>query len=172
VKRWNRRRILTTAGLAAVLIGIALLLSGAARGIALYAYLLLLVLMAVVMVGSRIGRAWPPTPRFERLIPPRVEPEGRVLQLEGLVGRLAGGSPNAFDLHQRVRPLVRQIVAAQLARGRGIDLDSRPDRAEQLVGPWTWQLIRPDAAAPADSWGQTWTRPEMNALVSELEQLR
>ena len=172
MKHWNRRRILTTAGLAVVTIGIALLLSGAARGIALYAYLLLLVLIAVVMVGSRIARAWPPTPRFDRLIPRRDEPEARVLQLEGLVGRLSGGSPNAFDLHQRVRPLVRQIVAAQLARTYGIDLDSRPDRAEQLVGPWTWQLIRPDLTAPADSWGQTWSPREMNALVSELEQLR
>lgn len=172
MKRRNGRRILIAAGLAVVTIGIALLLSGAARGIALYAYLLLLVLIAVVMVVSRIRRVWPPTPRFDRLIPRRDEPEARVLQLEGLVGRLSGGSPNAFDLHQRVRPLVRQIVAAQLARAHGIDLESRPDRAEQLVGPWTWQLIRPDFAAPTDSWGQTWSPSEMNALVSELEQLR
>ena len=56
MKRWNRRRILIAAGLAVVTIGIALLLSGAARGIALYAYLLLLVLIAVVMVGSRIAQ--------------------------------------------------------------------------------------------------------------------
>ena len=66
----------------------------------------------------------------------------------------------------------RQIVASQLARAHGIDLDSRPDRAEQLVGPWTWRLIRPDVVAPADSWGATWSPRELDALVSELEQLR
>ena len=170
--RWSGRRIAGTVAGVVVAIALALALSGTARGIALYAYLLLLVLIAVVAIGSRIGRAWPRTPRFERLIPARAEPEARVLQLEGLAGRLAGGSPNAFDLYHRVRPLVREIVTAQLSRGHGIDLDTRPDRAQQLVGTWTWELIRPDLEAPTDSWAHTWSTRELDALTTELEQLR
>jgi hypothetical protein len=157
--------------LAIVTIVIALALSGAARGIALYAYLLLLVLIAALSIGGHIRTAWPPTPRFDRLIPRRDEPEVRVLQLEGLVGRLAGGNPNAFDLYHRIRPLVRDIVTAKLARGRGIDLESNPARAERFVGPWTWQLIRPDLGPPDDGWSRTWSTREMNELVAELERL-
>jgi hypothetical protein len=167
MRRRSRRRLAATAGTAAAIVAIALALSGGARGIALYLYLLLLALVAVVALGRRIRNAWPSTPRFEQLLPPRVEPERRVLQLEGLAGRL--DHPNAFDLYERIRPLVRRIVAAQLARGHGVDLDRRPERAEQLVGPRTWQLIRPDLAAPADSWGPTWSARELDELVTELE---
>jgi hypothetical protein len=171
MRRWTRRRIAATVGAVVVLVVIALALSGGARGIALYLYLLLLALAAVVVVARRIHQAWPATPPFEQLLPARTAPETRIPQLEGLVGRLGGGNPNAFELYQRVRPLVRQIVAAQLARSHGIDLDRRPDRAERLVGPRTWQLIRPDLAAPADSWGPTWSPGELGELVTELEAL-
>jgi hypothetical protein len=155
--------------IAAIALGVAL--SGAARGIALYAYLLLVVLIAAVTIGSRIRGAWPPTPRFERLVPRGEASEGRVLQLEGLAGRLAGGSPNAFDLYHRIRPMARDIAIAKLARGRGIDVESNPARAERYVGPWTWQLIRPDLEPPRDGWAPTWTARELNELLTELEQL-
>jgi hypothetical protein len=137
----------------------------------LYAYLLLLVLLAVLGIGARIRGAWPRTPPFERLIPRQPARETRVLQLEGLEGRLGGGSPNAFDLYHRIRPLVQQIVVARLAQGYGVDLETRPERAQRLVGPQTWELIRPDLEPPTDSWGRTWSVRETEALVTELEQL-
>ena len=152
MSRWSRRRrLLAAAILAVVAIAIALALSGAAprdRALRLPA-------APGADRGRRASarasaRTWPPTPRFERLIPARDEPEARVLQLEGLVGRLAGGNPNAFDLHQRIRPLVREIVAAQLARGaRHRPRAATPSAPSSYVGPWTWQLIRPDLAAAA-----------------------
>ena len=172
LSRWDRRRLVVAviAALTTVVIGLAL--SGSSRGIALYAYLLLLTLIAAVTIGARIRRAWPPTPRFDRLVPRPSEAETRVLQLEALSGRLAGGRPSALDVHQRIRPLVTTIVAAQLARSYGIDLERRPDRAEQLVGPRTWELIRPGVEAPRDAWGPTWSTAELDELVSELERAR
>jgi len=171
VTRWGRRRVALTIVLAIVAIALGVALSGAARGVALYAYLLLLVLIAAFGIGGHIRTAWPATPRFDRLIPRRDEPEARLLQLEGLVGRLAGGNPNAFDLYHRIRPMVRDIVTARLAGGRGIDLESDPARAERYVGPWTWQLIRPDLPPPQDGWSRTWSTRELNELATELERL-
>jgi hypothetical protein len=170
--KWGRRRVALVVLVALVTIVIALALSGQARGIALYAYLLFLVLLAAVTIGGHIRSAWPATPRFDALVPRRDEPEARVLQLEGLVGRLAGGHPNAFDLYHRIRPMVRQIVLAQLSRGAGVDLESHPERAERYVGPWTWELIRPDLEPPLDGWTRTWSPRELEALVTELEALR
>src|SRR5205085_11730300 len=115
--------------------------------------------------------AWPATPRFDRLIPRRDEPAARVLQLKGLVGRLAGGKPNAYDLYHRIRPMVRDIVIAQLARGQGVDVETDPGRAERYVGPWTWRLIRPDLAPPQDGWSVTWSARELSELLTELERL-
>jgi hypothetical protein len=171
VRRWSRRRIAAVVAGGIVAVAIALALSGSARGIALYAYLLFLVLIAVLTIGSRIRRVWPRTQPFERLIPWRPPHDGRVPQLETLSGRLSGGQPNAFDLYHRIRPLVQQVVVARLARGYGIDLETRPERAQRLVGPRTWELIRPDLEPPRDSWGRTWSVDEMEALVTELEQL-
>ena len=169
--RWTRRRIAAVAAGVLVVVGIALALSGAARGIALYAYLLLLTLAAVLAVRARMRRAWPPTPRFERLLPPRPAPGRRVHQLESLVGRLSGGYPSAYDLYARIRPLAHEIAAARLVRAHGVDLDESPERAERLLGPRTWQLVRPDVAPPQDPWSRTWTPRELNELLAELEAL-
>ena len=171
MRRWRRRRVVAVVVGAVVMVAIAIALSGSARGIALYAYLLFVVLIAVLTIGSRIRRVWPRTQPFERLIPSRPPHDGRVPQLETLSGRLSGGEPNAFDLYHRIRPLVQQIVVARLARGYGVDLESRAERAERYVGPWTWQLIRPDLQPPVDSWSRAWSRRELDQLVTELEQL-
>ena len=55
---------------------------------------------------------------------------------------------SAFDLHHALRPIVREIAAARLAR-RGISLDRQPDRAQALLGAQAWELVRPDREAPS-----------------------
>jgi hypothetical protein len=171
MRRLGRRRLATAAGLVAAATLLAVVLVGVARGIALGAYVLVLVAIAVASLSSRLRAAWPATTAFERLFPARVEPTWRVGQLEGLVGRLSGGEPSAFVLHQRVRPLVRDIAAARLARGHGVDLEGMPERAQALVGPRTWELIRPDREAPHDRHARPWSSPELNELVDELERI-
>lgn len=151
---------------------VALFVFGAAPGIALYAGVLLLVAVVVAMLGARIALAFPATPPFGRPVPRQREPEAGVLQLDGLVLRLSDGNPNAFDLHHRVRPLVREIAAARLARHHGLELESRPELAHALVGPRTWELIRPERVPPDSVWNaRGWSEAELSELVDELEEI-
>ncbi len=53
-----------------------------------------------------------------------------------------------YTVHRRMRPAVRLLVAGRLAR-EGIDLDRDP-RAPAILGPTTWDVVRPDSQPPAD----------------------
>jgi hypothetical protein len=171
VSRWNRRRVALAAAACAAAVVLGLALAGTARGIALYAYVLLLAGIGVTALVSRLRAAWPATPRFERLLPAADPPVSRIGQLEGLTGRLAGGYPNEGEVHARLRPLVQDVVAARLAGRHGVDLESMPGRARALVGPRTWELVRPDREPPPDRFARTWSPQDLHALVDELEQL-
>jgi hypothetical protein len=171
VSRWGRRRVALAVAACAAAVALGLALAGAARGIALYAYVLVLAGVGVAMLASRLRSAWPATPRFERLLPAVDPPESRILQLEGLTGRLAGGYPNEGEVHARLRPLVQDVAAARLAGRHGVDLESMPARARALVGPRTWELVRPDREPPADRFARAWSPRDLHALVDELERI-
>jgi hypothetical protein len=125
--------------------------------------------IGVAALASRLRAAWPGTPRFERLLPAADPPSNRILQLEGLTGRLAGGYPNEGEVHARLRPLVEDVAAARLAGSHGVDLETMPERARALVGPRTWELVRPDREPPADRFARTWSPRDLHALLDELE---
>jgi hypothetical protein len=169
VSRWDRRRVALAGAACAVAIVLGLALAGAARGIALYAYVLFLAGLGVAALAARLRAAWPATPRFQRLLPPPDPPMGRIVQLDGLTGRLAGGYPNEGEVHARLRPLVQDVAAARLAGRHGVDLERMPGRARALVGPRTWELVRPDREPPVDRFARTWSPRDLHALVDELE---
>ena len=54
------------------------------------------------------------------------------------------GRANAFDLHYRLRPLLRDLAADRLSAGHGVSLDGQPERAQQLLGEELWELVRVD----------------------------
>lgn len=54
------------------------------------------------------------------------------------------GGANEFDLHYRLRPLLRQIAAERLQNVYGVDLDREPERARSLLGDGLWEVVRPD----------------------------
>lgn len=171
MRKPGRTRLVLTLAAATVALSLALALAGAGRGIALYAYVLVLVALAVGVLVAHLGSALPATPAFGQLVPRQLEREARVPQIEGLVYRLSGGAPNAFDLHHRMRPLVFEIAAARLARRHGVDLERRPERAHELVGPRTWELVRPDRELPQDRSERGWSEKELGELVDELERI-
>ncbi len=118
---------------------------------------------------TRIRKALPPAPPFDTMLPRGGERRTGAPQLEELGRRLSNGSPNAYDLHHRLRPLAREIAGARLARRHGIDLERRPERAQELVGPRTWELVRPERPPPVDRFAPGWSEPELAELVDELE---
>jgi predicted exporter len=54
------------------------------------------------------------------------------------------GSANEYDLHYRLRPLLRELVAERLRSRRGVVFDQDPERARDLLGDELWAVVRPD----------------------------
>jgi hypothetical protein len=78
---------------------------------------------------------------------------------------------NAFHLHLRLRPLLREIAAHRLMKRYGLDLDAEPGRARELVGGSAWEVVRPDRPPPGDRLA---TGPPLSSLrdvVSDLERI-
>lgn len=60
------------------------------------------------------------------------------------------GVSSAFDFHYRLAPRLRTIAGGLLSSRRDVSLTGRPGRAEEILGPRTWELIRPDRSPPTD----------------------
>jgi hypothetical protein len=58
---------------------------------------------------------------------------------------------SAFDTYFRLRPILRELASTRLALS-AVDLDAPGGRAEALLGPEAWALVRPDAARPSDHY--------------------
>jgi hypothetical protein len=105
--------------------------------------------IAAIVVLNLIGsfrtfepQAWLRSP-FEREPEPPEEPEP-IPELDRIDRTVVLGAANEFDLHYRLRPLLRKLAAERLLAKRGIDLDREPDRARALLGDELWELVQPD----------------------------
>jgi hypothetical protein len=125
-----------------------------------------LVALALVRSATRA------LPREQRLRTPRrpapVEPE----VLTKLRRQLVAAQTSAGEIHYRLRPQLREIAAALLARKRRVDLDGDPDEARRLLGEETWQLLRADREPPADRRAGGLSLDELRDLVDALERQR
>ncbi len=70
---------------------------------------------------------------------------------------------NAYALHSRLLPQLREIADARLERtGR----QAGPD----TLGRW-WELLRPDRPEPADQFAPGIPADELRQLVADLERM-
>jgi hypothetical protein len=76
---------------------------------------------------------------------------------------------NAFHLHARLRPLLRDVAAHRLRTRYGVELDREPGRARGLVGPAAWDVVRPDRPPPLDRLAAGPSLDELSVVVDELE---
>lgn len=167
----SRTRGAVLAGLGTAALLVALALAGGARGLALYGYVVFLGSLGLAWLLGGVRSAADGTPPIASLLHRRPARDGRVQQLEILARQLAAGQSSAFELHRRLRPLVREIAAARLARHHGVDLDRLPDRARELLGPRSWELARPDREPPQERFARGWAADEIAGLVDELERI-
>jgi hypothetical protein len=86
-----------------------------------------------------------------------------------LVRDLELSTYNAFHLHARVRPLLRDVAAHRLRARYGVELDAEPGRARELVGAAAWELVRPDRPPPDDRLAAGPRMGELAVVVDELE---
>lgn len=87
--------------------------------------------------------------RLAAALDPRPPEVPRIPELDRLERELYMSAARDFDLHYRLRPLVREIAVARLER-RGLRLDSGSAAVHELLGEDLWALVRPDRPAPSD----------------------
>ena len=95
-------------------------------------------------------------------------PEG-LIALERLVVLAVA---TAFDLHYRLRPLLRQIAAQRLADNRGLRLADGGPRVEQVLGGGLWALVRPDRPGGESRFGPGVRPQALHQAIERLESIR
>jgi hypothetical protein len=75
-------------------------------------------------------------------------PPVRPPDLERTERMLSMATTTAFDLHFRLRPVLREVAEQRLADRRGLRLDSGDPRVEAACGEELWEIVRPDREAP------------------------
>jgi len=80
---------------------------------------------------------------------PRTEEpaSGRLPEVARIEREVVLATGSGFDQHVRINPLLRDITRHRLWTRRGVDIDERPDRARELLGPELWELVQ---AGPPD----------------------
>jgi hypothetical protein len=84
---------------------------------------------------------------------------------------VALASARAFDLHYRLRPVLREIADHRLESRRGIRADEMPDAAEAALGPAAWELVRSDRPEPTDRMGPGLPLARLSEVLDTLERI-
>jgi hypothetical protein len=136
------------------------------RALALRIYLLFLGALLMLVVVSGVSAAAPRarTSDFTAALDERPEPAAAVPQLAKVEREVTLAIGNAYDLHARLLPHLREIAAARLER-RG--QQPGPD----TLGRW-WELLRPDRPEPRERFAPGIPEHELRALVADLEAIR
>ncbi len=140
----------------------------------LAAYVLALSAIALLHL-TRLARgeeSWLRTPsELDRTLASRPETRVRPAELIRIERELTLGSATQEHLHARLLPILRDAAAARLATKHEIDFDRRPDRARELLGDDTWEIVRPDREVPADRNAPGLPLRRIAAVIDTIERL-
>jgi hypothetical protein len=161
-----------SAALATIGLVVALFVRPSDANLAVEAFVLFIGALGMVLLVRATARLFPPqtTSRIERPRRPRRKVK-RLSELVRIERELEMATESAFDTHYRLRPLLRELAVARLAK-RGVELDGPGSRAAELLGPDAWELVRPDLTRPAKHHAAGVHLATVERAVTALEQLR
>lgn len=167
------RQALVWAVCAGIAAGVVAIARPGDRDLVLDAYLLFVGALALLILVRVTSVALPRTGRslFADALREVPVATARPAELETLERRLLLATETAFEVHYRLRPLLREIAAHRLASHRGIDLDGDPDAARDALGPEAWELVRPDREPPAERLGPGHPLSRIRAAIEALERV-
>jgi hypothetical protein len=155
----------------AILLGLVVAFPGERR-VLVGVYELVVGAMALAALVSSVGalrpERWVRSPLDRRV--EKSESPAPVDELERIDRLVVLGCSNAFDLHYRLRPLLRDLAAERLHAGYGVELDREPERARPLLGEELWDVVRPGRELGHRS-GPGLPFAELAPLVRRLEEL-
>jgi hypothetical protein len=167
IVRTGKLLLLPTAGLLAVVAFVP-----GRTELAVRIYALVLCGAALLLLLGVLRRAYAPvTPLRGRVKPARLGRRDTPGSLARIEQEVALGIAGAFDLHHRLRPRLRTLAAELLATRRGISLNGAPERARDLLGDETWELVREDRPPPEDRQARGLPINELRDVVESLERV-
>ena len=163
-------RALVAAAVAIAGLAIALVMRPGDSGLAAEAFVLFVGALGMGLLAQVVARLFPTTPSKIHAAKRPQRKDKRLASLEKIERELEMATQSAFDTHYRLRPLLRELAAARLARA-GVELDRPGSRAAELLGPETWELVRPDRVRPAEHHAAGVRLAAVEHAVAALEQL-
>jgi hypothetical protein len=170
-----RRVVLRGAEILALPTAVAAVVIALAPGrtaLAVHVYVLVVLAAALAsVVGSIAGQAQAGESQFDTALDRPEEEHERLPELARLEREVALAQASAFDVHYRLRPVLREIAGGLLAVRRGVDLDRRPERARELLGEETFEVVRGDREPPWDRLAPGLDTAQLERVVVTLEAL-
>lgn len=135
------------------------------RDLAIRVYVLFVGALLMLLVVSSVTALVPRRKRsgLTRALDERVAPHPRVSELAKVEREVTLAVGNAYDLHARLLPQLRDIANARLER---VGKAPGPD----TLGRW-WDLLRPDRPEPPDRFARGIAPGDLRALVADLERI-
>jgi hypothetical protein len=151
--------------------GIALIFAPGHAGLVAHVWLVVVLGIALGVPLEHLRRAVPTqSSGFDAAFAPVPAGRARPASLARVEREVTLATGTAFDVHFRLRPLLRSVAGGMLLR-RGIDLERSPDRAEAAVGPDVWELIRPDRPPPENRTAGGIALADVERAVDALERI-
>jgi hypothetical protein len=163
------RSVLSAAVTGAVPLALALWFLPGRRELAVDVYLLVLAAAAVYPLVRALAASAPP-PEPEPTARPR-RAMRRLPELERTERAVLLSASTAFDVHYRLRPILREIAAQRLSTRRGLSLDHDEEASRLVLGEPTWELVRPDREPPHVRSGPGVRAAELRQVVASLERI-
>jgi hypothetical protein len=79
---------------------------------------------------------------------------------------------STFDLHYRLRPILREVAEQRLADRRGLRLDTGSPQVRQVLGEELWELLRPDRSAPERRFEAGLPHDALARVIERLESIQ
>ena len=163
------RAFVWAAALGALPLALALLFLPGRRALAFDLYLLLIGSAAVLALVRALAEAAPRSDAEPR--PPVRRLSQRLPELERTERAVLLSASNAFDVHYRLRPILREVAAQRLATRRGLTLDTDRTAARAVLGEDTWELVRPEREPPELRFGPGVPAAELREVIDALERI-
>jgi len=162
------RAVAWATGLGAVPLALALIFLPGRRELALDLFVLLIAAGVIVALVRTLSGVAPRAPARRVSVPARVSQ--RLAELDRTEGAVLLSASTAFDLHYRLRPILREIAGQRLAR-RGLGLDTDTEASRAVVGETTWELVRPDREPPELRFARGIAASQLREVVAVLERI-
>ena len=148
------------------------MISPGRRELELDVFVLVLGGLGLAVLAAELGRLAPTAGEslVEQALEPEPPEERPIADLLRLERELSMASARQFDLHYRLRPVLRDVAAARLEQ-RGIDLDSGRPVVQELLGDELFELTALDREPPKNRLAPGPGVEGLDRTISRLERL-